>query len=74
MNNPFELEKLWKSIEHNSAIMKCDLETEDQTLVVRIRQETQRRETQLPSLPVMVDPEIYVRYPDVMHPLQEKTM
>ena len=43
MNNPFELEKLGKSIKHNSAIMKRDLETEDQTPVVRIRQETQQR-------------------------------
>ena len=37
MNNPFELEKLWKSIEHNCAIMKHDLEREDQTPVVRIQ-------------------------------------
>ena len=37
MNNPFEIEKLWKSIEHNCAIMKRDLEREDQTLVVRIQ-------------------------------------
>ena len=37
MNNPFELEKLWKSIEHNSAIMKRDLEREEQTPVVRTR-------------------------------------
>ena len=37
MNNPFEVEKLWKSIEHNCAIMKHDLEREDQTLVVRIQ-------------------------------------
>ena len=29
MNNPFELEKLWKSIEHNCAVMKSDLEMED---------------------------------------------
>ena len=35
MNNLFELEKLWKSIEHNCGIMKHDLEREDQTLVVR---------------------------------------
>ena len=43
MNNPFELEKLWKSIEHNSAIMKSDMETEEQTPVVRIWQETKKR-------------------------------
>ena len=36
MNNPFELEKLWKSIEHNCAIMKRDLEREDQTPVIRM--------------------------------------
>ena len=72
MNNPFELEKLGKSIKHNSTIMKRDLETEDQTPVVRIRQETQQRLTQLPSLPLMGDPEIYVRYPDVMAPLARK--
>ena len=36
MNNPFELEKLWKSVEHNCAIMKHDLEQEEQTSVVRI--------------------------------------
>ena len=53
MNNPFELEKLGKSIKHNSTIMKHDLEKEDQTPVVRIRQETQQRLTQLPSLPLM---------------------
>ena len=35
MNNPFKLEKLWKSIEHNSAIMKRDLEREEQTQVVK---------------------------------------
>ena len=72
MNNPFELEKLWKSIEHNSAIMKSDMETEEQTPVVRTRQETQRRGAQLPSLPLMGDPEIYVRYPDAMLPLARK--
>ena len=36
MNNPFELEKLWKSVEHNCAIMKCDLEKKEQTPIVRI--------------------------------------
>ena len=72
MNNPFKLEKLWKSIEHNSAIMKSDMETEEQTPVVRIQQETQRRGAQLPSLPLMGDPEIYVRYPDAMPPLARK--
>ena len=71
-NNPFELEKLWKSIEHNSVIMKSDIETEEQTPVVRIWQETQRRGAQLPSLPLMGDPEIYVRYPDAMPPLARK--
>ena len=71
-NNPFELEKLWKSIEHNSAIMKSDIETEEQTSVVRIWQETQRRGAQLPSLPLMGDPEIYVRCPDAMPPLARK--
>ena len=34
MNNPFEWQKLWKSIEHNCAIMNSDLEMEDQTPVV----------------------------------------
>ena len=72
MNNPFELEKLWKSIEQNSAIMKSDMETEEQTPVVRIQQETQRRGAQLPSLPLMGDPKIYVRYPDAMPPLARK--
>ena len=72
MNNPFELEKLWKSIKHNSVIMKRDVETDDQTPVVRIQQETQRRGAQLPSLPLMGDPEIYVRYPDAMPPLARK--
>ena len=72
MNNPFELEKLWKSIEHNYAIMKHDLEMEDQTQVVRIQQETQKRGAQLLSLPLMGDPEIYVRYPDAMPPLARK--
>ena len=72
MNNPFKLEKLGKSIEHNSAIMKRDLQTEDQTPVVRIRRETQKRGAQLPSLPLMGDPEIYVRYPDAMPPLARK--
>ena len=72
MNNPFELEKLWKSIEHNSAIMKGDMETEEQTLVVRIWQETQRAGAQLPSLPLMGDSKIYVRYPDAMPPLARK--
>ena len=33
--------------------MKSDMETEEQTLVVRICQETQRRGAQLPSLPLM---------------------
>ena len=36
MNNLFKLEKLWKSIEHNCAIMRCDLEREEQTPVVRV--------------------------------------
>ena len=70
MNNPFELEKLWKSVEHICAIMKCDLEKEEQTSVIRIQQttqqNTQRRGAQLPSLPLMGDPEIYVMYPDTM--------
>ena len=72
MNNPFELEKLWRSIEHNLAVMKSDMETEEQIAVVRTRQETQRRGAQLPSLPLMGDPEIYVKYPDAMPPLTRK--
>ena len=72
MNNPFKLEKLWKSIEHNCAIMKCDLEREDQTPVVRLQRTTQRGGVQLPSLPLMGDPKIYVLYPDAMPPLTRK--
>ena len=59
MNHLFELEKLWKSIEHNSAIMKCDLEQETQTSVVRVRQtalestQPRRLTAQLPSLLLM---------------------
>ena len=52
--------------------MKSDMETEEQTPVVRIRQETQRRGAQLPSLPLMGDPKIYIRYPDAMPPLARK--
>ena len=52
--------------------MKSDMETEEQTPVVRIRQETQRRGAQLLSLPLMGDPEIYIRYPDAMPPLARK--
>ena len=36
MNQQFELEKLWRSIEHNSAIIKHNLEREAQTSVVRV--------------------------------------
>ena len=72
MNNPFELEKLWKSIEHNCAVMKSDLEMEDQTLVVRLQQAPQCGGAQLPSLPLMGDPEIYVMYPDAMPRLTRK--
>ena len=49
MNNPFELEKLWKSIGHNCAIMKGDLEREDQTPVIRIRQTAQRATITAPN-------------------------
>ena len=38
MNHLFELEKLWRSIEHNSAIMKHNLEKEAQTSIVRVWQ------------------------------------
>ena len=55
MNSPFELEILWKSIEHNCAIMKRDLEREDQTLVVRMRQTAQQGGAQLLSVPLMAD-------------------
>ena len=72
MNNPFELEKLWKLIEHNCAIMKSDLEMEDQTPIVRLQQASQRGGAQLPSLPLMGNPEIYVTYPDAMPPLTRK--
>ena len=72
MNNPFELEKLWESIEHNCTIMKRDLEREDQTPVVRLQQAPQRGGAQLPSLPLMGDPKIYVMYPDAMPSLTRK--
>ena len=55
MNNPFELEILWKSIEHNCAIMKRDPEREDQTPVVRMRQTVQQGGAQLLSVPLMAD-------------------
>ena len=76
MNNPFELEKLWKSVEHNCVIMKRDLEKEEQTPIVRIQQTTQQNRqqggAQLPSPPLMGDPEIYMMYPDVMPPLTRR--
>ena len=72
MNNPFELEKLWKLKEHNCAVMKSDLEMEDQTLVVRLQQAPQHAAAQLPSLHLMGDPKIYVMYPDAMPPLTIK--
>ena len=76
MNNPFNLEKLWESIEHNSAIMECDLEQEQQTTVVRMRQTVQQsmepRRAHVPSLPLMGDPEVYVKYPDAMPPLTQR--
>ena len=72
MNNPFELEKLWESIEHNCTIMKRDLEREDQTPVVRLQQAPQQGGAQLPSLPLMGDPKIYLMYPDAMPPLTRK--
>ena len=43
MNNPFDIEKLWKSIEHNSAVMKNNLEMENQTQVVRLRGDAMTR-------------------------------
>ena len=75
MNTPFTLEQLWKSIEHNSAAMKNELDKEDQTSVVRVQtgQEGQsRRGAQLPPLPLTGDPEIYINYPDVMPPLTRR--
>ena len=72
----FDLEKLWESIEHNSAIMKSDLDREDQTSVVRIQQTVHQngepRRAQVPSLPLMGDPEIYVTYPDAMPSLARR--
>ena len=58
MNNPFELEKMWKLIEHNCTVMKSDLEMEDQTPIVRLQQAPQQGGAQLPSLPLMGDLEI----------------
>ena len=69
INKPFEVEKLWKSIEHNCAIIKHDLEQEEQTSMVRVQTpqgNLQRRGAQLPLLPLMGNPEIYINYPDAM--------
>ena len=41
MKNPFDIEKLWESIEHNSAAMKNELEKEGQTSVIRIQPDSQ---------------------------------
>ena len=45
---------------------------EDQTPVVRLQQAPQCGGAQLPSLPLMGDPEIYVTYSDAMPPLTRK--
>ena len=69
MDKPFEVEKIWKSIEHNCATVKRDLEWEEQTSVVRVQTpqgDSHRRRAQLPSLPLMGNPEIYINYPDAM--------
>ena len=54
--------------------MKSNLEMENQTQVVRLQQTPQRGGAQLPSFPLMGDPEIYVMYPDAMPPLTRKIM
>ena len=71
MNNPFDIEKSWESIEHNSAAMKNEMEKEGQTSVIRIHRDSQRG-AQLPTIPLMGDPEIYVMYPDAMSSLTRK--
>ena len=73
MNNPFDIEKSWESIEHNSASMKNEMEKEGQTSVIRIHRDSQRG-AQLPTIPLMGDPEIYVMYPDAMSSLTRKKL
>ena len=45
-----------------------DLEQEQQTSVVQLSSEGRQNITQLPSLPMMPEPDAYVTQPDVMTP------
>ena len=51
-----------------SEALRMDLEQEQQTSVVQLSSEGRQNTTQLPSIPMMSEPEAYVTQPDVMTP------
>ena len=65
---PFVLSELTAMTTRCSAVLRMDLEQEQQTSVVQLAGSTAQNKIQLPPLPLMPEPEAYVTQVDVMSP------
>ena len=65
---PFVLSELTAMTTRCSAVLRMDLEQEQQTSVIQLSGEVRANKVQLPPLPLMPEPEAYVTQIDVMSP------
>ena len=65
---PFVIRELTVMMTRCSEALRMDLEQEQQTSVVQLSSEERQNTTQLPSLPMMPEPDAYVTQSDVMTP------
>ena len=65
---PFVLSELTAMTTRCSAVLRMDLEQEQQTSVIQLSGEVGANKVQLPPLPLMPEPEAYVTQTDVMSP------
>ena len=65
---PFVIKELTAMTTRCSEALRMDLEQEQQTSVIQLSSEGRQNTTQLPSLPMMPEPDAYVTQPDVMTP------
>ena len=65
---PFVLSELTAMTTRCSAVLRMDLEQEQQTSVVQLAGSTGQNKIQLPPLPLMPEPEVYVTQADIMSP------
>ena len=65
---PFVLSELTAMTTRCSAVLRMDLEQEQQTSVIQLSGESGANKVQLPPLPLMPEPDAYVTQVDVMSP------